>query len=263
MVHTAALPPAHHVRGLDTQVALRLALTKAASHGHQHYKGRLPHRNGVVTSPVVEVIAPRTEAAPSSSSGSSTRPGSLSELAPSPTDSRISTPVDHIHHHSVPFVSHHTHRLSQNQLDMEQRLAISLGRLRHRQLEITLTHSTSQLKHPALPSMSSSIERLSSSSLTSLPCSSPSSPGLLVDPLDSSGVSSLDTSCVSSEVVEAALNTASNVAGTLSQHLACLEQTVDEELTCSSSDEDVEEEMRSFREPPSARSVCSERKGCV
>ena len=199
MVHAAALAPATQrqtdVRGVDTQISLRFSLTKAASHGHQH---RVPHKNGLVTSPVVEVIARRTEAAPSSSSGASTRQGSWTELAPSPTDSRISTPADCVHHHSIPCISLHTPSLCQKQSNMELRLASSLRRLRHRQLEITLTHSTSQLKHSAL-SQVASVERPSNTSLTLLSQSSPCwSPGMVGDPLDNSGLSSLDTFCVSS-----------------------------------------------------------------
>ena len=80
---------------------------------------------------------------------------------------------------------------------------------------------------------------------------------MAVDPVDSSGVSSLDTSCVSSVATDptAPPGVASSVAGALSQHLVALEQTVDDELTCSSSDEEVDEERSSLRENTSARLV--------
>ena len=84
------------------------------------------------------------------------------------------------------------------------------------------------------------------------------------DTLDSSGVSSLDTSCVSSVAADLPLPSAtSNVAGALSQHLGALEQTVDEELTCSSSDEEVDEETSGLCGNASARSVSRNVEGAM
>lgn len=228
MVHTlaeassGAAALAHRgkeLNGMYPHMALKIAaLTKAA------LKGKLPsqpvhHKNGLSTTVLQSVGAERrvakTEAAPTPQ-----------QVPTSPHPTPL-PPQSLISRHCSTLVHSRSNHLTSANLEMEKKLSSTLRKLRQKQLSLTHTHTTRQLE-------AFSTHSLSTSSSSSLSGSNEESENSL---MSSHGLASSPLPSTSSNAG------ISEAATSLQQQLQCLEQFVDEDVTCSSSDDDEDDEM--------------------
>ena len=236
MVHTlspASLPAGAITRrtkelnGVDTDMAIRIAaFTKVA------FKGKLPpqqpqqqpyRKNGLTNShpptvhTTVESRVQKTQASPT--------PG----IAPLTLHS---TPHSLISRHCSTLVHSRNTSAEATHTTIDHRLSASLNRLRQKQLVLAHTHARRQIAthEQTLSEETTDETKLDSSNSSSLNDTEGSSIELPFFPSESKVL----TKSVSDSV------------RSLQHHLECLESFVDDEMTCSSSD-DEEEEMERVR----------------
>lgn len=196
------------------EMAVRLAsLTKTLT--QSTLKGKLNRKNGTIHSHT-EPKETRTEATPSNQQTGTAHPLPLSSAQ------------GFINRHCSSIIQTNSTRLLSTQTFLEQRLKNSLQNLRHQQLDLSRAHSTAQIKcykNGQCITNTEKIEEKVDSNNTSLDsCSSTmlSSTNMTVGPS-------------SPEIPSPA-----EISNSLQQHLQCLESFVDEDVTCSSSDEEEE-----------------------
>lgn len=206
-------------------MALRLAnLTKSLSVTRKiHRKNGLAHLSNET----------KTEATPTT------------QEVTSSTHPVVPSAQNFINRHCSSVVQSSSARLSSGQTLLEQRLKVSLKKLRHSQLRLSHHHSKSQIKsYKETKSCISSIVRLEDDKADSSNNTS----------MESCSSSSMDPSFVTSGLPSTSSGSAPyphDVSNALQQHLQCLESFVDDEATSTSSDE--EEELDTSQKAKSER----------
>ena len=227
MVHTPLPSTKNDKHPADTkkdlnggyEMALRLAaLTKTL-------KNKVPHKNGIV----------KTEATPTKHHSCMLKPGT--------TSSRLLSDI--ITQHNTSLMKNTSTHLSNTQMKIEQDITKSLLNLRQRQLNLSHTHCLEQVKSSKAMSTIPGIERLDDRSNEATPPLT--SPEISIDSSNSSVDSLLTGPCTPDS---ASHSTLTESTYTLQKHLQCLEKFVDDDATCSSSDEEEEpviKEKRDYR----------------
>ena len=211
----------HHkkeLNSLNENMASRLAaLTKAL-------KDKIPHKNGVINTQ----IKPRemkTEAKPTCINGVSLTNSISSDSSP-----------DYIAKHCAGLVKQTILKLSSSQSEIEHRVTKSLFTLRHRQLAMSHSHSVCQIESQE-PTTSDNFTGLcrNDSSFSNEATPPSGSPSTSIH----SNHSSIDRSFTSLCVPDSSSHENTSIASfTIQKHLQGLGSFVDDEATCSSSDEE-------------------------
>lgn len=200
------------------EMAVRLAsLTKTLA--QSTLKGKLHRKNGTIHSHT-EPKETRTEATPSNQQTSTAHPLPL-------TSAQV-----FINRHCSSIIQTNSTRLSSTQTLLEQRLRNSLQNLRRQQLDLSRAHSTAQIKcykNGQCVTNTGTIEEKVTPSVDSNNTS-----------LDSCSSSTLSSTNMTAGPSSPQLPSPAEISTSLQQHLQCLESFVDEDLTCSSSDEEEE-----------------------
>ena len=211
------------LNGVDEDMASRLAaLAKAI-------KERIPHKNGVIGGTSMKARKMKTEAKPTCVNGLTLPNGSGHHKESS---------SEYITKHCKGLLKKTTSHLATSQSVIETRVANSLQALRHRQLTISHEHAAHQLEcqQHSIPDSLSKLYQVQDQSNEATPPSG--SPNTSLGSTHSSADVCLTSPCIpdSSSHESMGLSTFG-----IQKHLQGLGSFVDDEATCSSSDEEEDD----------------------